>query len=119
MAVARLAYDADLSGMIVAPTMTIHGKYDPTAFVWHQAAYRDRVAAAGRSDLLVQTFTNEAEHSALSAPEYVAVFDGLMAWIDQGAKPDAGSVAALCEAVRPQYAGECLFDERFRPTVER
>lgn len=115
MAVARLAYDADLSGLIVAPTVTIHGKYDPTAFVWHQAAYRERVAAAGRSDLLVQTFTNEAEHSALNAPEYVAVFEALTGWIDQGAKPDASSVAALCEAASPRYGAACLFDESFVP----
>ena len=119
MGVARLAYDADLSGLIVAPTVTIHGKYDPTAFVWHQAAYRDRVAAAGRSELLVQTFTNEAEHSALNAPEYVAVFEALMAWIDQGAKPDARSVATLCEAASPRYGAACLFDEEYRPTTGR
>ena len=61
MGVARLAYDADLSGLIVAPTITIHGKADPTAFVSNEAVYRDRVASAGRSDLLVQTFTDEAE----------------------------------------------------------
>ncbi|MGN7099460.1 hypothetical protein [Brevundimonas diminuta] len=119
MAVARLAYDADLSGLIVAPTITIHGKDDPTAFVWHQAAYRDRVASAGRSELLVQTFTNEAEHSALSPPEYVAVFDALMAWIDQGATPDAASVAALCDAARSRHAGACLFDEQYRPVAGR
>ena len=111
MAVARLAYDADLSGMIAAPTVTIHGKDDPTAFVWHQDAYRDRVAAAGRADLLVQTFTDEAEHSALSPPEYVAVFEALMGWIDHGVKPDARSVAALCETARPRYDAVCLFDE--------
>ena len=115
MAVARLAYDADLSGLIVAPTLTIHGKDDPTAFVWHEAAYRERVAAAGRSDLLVQTFTNEASHSALSPPEYVAVIEGLMQWLDQGVKPDARSVAALCEAARSRYKTACLFDEDFAP----
>lgn len=115
MAVARLAYDADLSGLIVAPTVTIHGKYDPTAFVWHEAVYRERVAAAGRSELLVQTFTDEAEHSALSAPEYVAVFEALMVWLDQGVKPDARSVAALCETARSRYKTACLFDEDFAP----
>jgi len=117
MALARLAYDADLSGLIVAPTVTIHGKYDPTAFVSNQAAYRERVAAAGQSDLLVQTYTNEAEHSALSAPEYVAVFDALMEWIDNGAKPDARSVATLCEAARPRYGAACLFDESYSPAA--
>ncbi|WP_447910364.1 hypothetical protein [Brevundimonas bullata] len=118
-AVARLAYDADLSGLIVAPTVTIHGKYDATAFVSNQAAYRDTVAAAGRSELLVQTFTNESEHSALSTPEYVAVFEALMTWIDQGAKPDPRSVATLCEAARVRYDAACLFDERYVPSTGR
>ena len=117
MGVARLAYDADLSGLIVAPTITIHGKDDPTAFVWHEAAYRDRVAAAGRSSLLVQTFTDEASHSALSPPEYVAVFEALMAWIDGGTKPEPRSVAALCEAARARYDAACFFDEDYAPTM--
>jgi len=115
MAVARLAYDAALSGMIVAPIVALHGKHDATAFVSNEAAYRDRVAAAGRSHLLVQTFTNESAHSALSAPEYVAVFEALMLWIDQGVKPDARSVAALCETASPRYGAPCLFDETYRP----
>lgn len=115
MAVARLSYDADLSGMIVAPTVTIHGKYDPTAFVWHQAAYRDRVASAGRFDLLVQTFTNEAEHSALSASEYVAVFQSLLQWLDEGEKPTPASIATLCMEVSAAYAQGCHFDADYIP----
>ncbi len=99
--------------------MTIHGKYDPTGFVWHKAAYHNRVAASGRSEFLVQPFTNEAEHSALNAPEYVAVFEALMAWIDQGAKPDASSVATLCEAGSSRYGAACLFDEEYRPATGR
>ncbi|MFZ4165950.1 hypothetical protein [Brevundimonas sp. NPDC058933] len=117
MGVARLAYDADLSGLIVAPTVTIHGKYDPTAFVTNQTAYRDRVAAAGRSDLLVQTFTDESEHSALNAPEYVAVFEALMRWLNEGVKPDVKSIAGLCENARARYGEACLFDENHVPVA--
>ncbi len=117
MAVARLAYDADLSGMIVAPTVTIHGKYDPTAFVWHQAAYRDRVEAAGRGDLLVQTYTEESAHSLLSAPQYVAVFKALSAWLDGENKPTPDSIAASCELAALRYGQSCHFDTDYRPEV--
>lgn len=117
MALARLGYDADLSGMIVAPTLTIHGKYDPTAFVWHEAVYRDHVAAAGRSDLLVQTFTNETTHSALHAPEYVAIFEAMMDWVDNDNKPSPASVATLCEAAKGRYDQACAFDVDFVPTA--
>lgn len=116
-AVARLAYDADLTGLIVAPTITIHGKDDPTAFAWHEAAYRERVTSAGRGDLLVQTFTDEDEHSRLSPPQYVAVFRALSQWIDQNDKPDVASIAALCEEVRVKHAGACLFDQNYQPTI--
>jgi len=115
MGLARLAYDADLSGLIVAPTLTIHAKNDPTAFVWHEAAYRDSVAAAGRSDLLVQTFTDESSHSALHAPEYVAIFEAMTAWLDQGRKPSPQSVAALCDAASQRYGQTCEFDVDFTP----
>ena len=118
-AVARLSYDADLSGMIVAPTITIHGKYDPTAFVWHQAAYRDRVEHAGRSDLLVQTFTEESAHSALSAPQYVAVFQALSAWLEDGSKPSPETIEARCDAASARYDKPCLFDTTYRPEVPR
>lgn len=117
MGVARLAYDADLSGLIVAPTVTIHGKDDPTAFVWHQAAYRDRVAAAGRSDLLVQTYTDEAAHSALSSPEYVGVFEALMDWLDTGRRPTPADIAARCDQAAPRYATACRFNLEFEPSV--
>ncbi|MCV0414899.1 MAG: hypothetical protein K5831_08445 [Brevundimonas sp.] len=118
MGEARLAYDAALSGLIVAPTLTIHGKADPTAFVSNEAAYRRTVAAAGRSDLLVQTFTDEAEHSRLSAPQYVALFQAMSRWLDAGDKPTPQGVAALCQAAAPRYDGGCHFDVDFTPTVD-
>lgn len=118
MAVARLAYDAELSGLIAVPTLTIHGKADPTAFVSNEADYREVVAAAGRSDLLVQTFTDEAEHSRLSPPQYVAVFQAMSAWLDEGRKPTPQSVEALCETAAPRYGQACHFDTDFTPAAE-
>ena len=118
MGEARLAYDAALSGLIVAPTLTIHGKADPTAFVSNEAAYRQTVAAAGRSDLLVQTFTDEAEHSRLSSPQYVALFQAMSRWLDAGDKPTPDSVAALCQAAAPRYDGGCHFDTDFVPVAD-
>lgn len=116
MAVARLAYDADLSGLIILPTLTIHAKNDPTALVGLEALYRDTVAAAGRSDLLVQTFTDEEQHSKLSTPEYAGLLDALMGWITRGDKPTPASVAAACEARSAAYGEACLFDTSYVPT---
>jgi hypothetical protein len=117
VAVARLAYDADLSGQIMLPTLSIHAKNDPTVFVGVDAIYRDIVAAAGRSDLLVQTFTDEDTHSKLSTPEYAGMLDALMAWIIKGEKPTPTTVAAACETHAATYGEPCKFDTDFTPTV--
>jgi hypothetical protein len=116
-ATARLAYDADLSGLIMLPTLTIHARNDPTAFVGMEALYRETVAAAGRSDLLVQTFTDEAVHSKLSTPEYAGLLDALMAWITKGEKPTPTSVAAACGTHAAAYGEPCRFDTGFVPTA--
>lgn len=115
LAVAMLAYDSDLSGLIVLPTVTLHGKGDPTAFVEQEASYRDTVTAAGRSALLLQTFTNESEHSKLSTPQYVAALAALLDWIERGVRPTPADVAARCAYAAPAYGEPCRFDPAFVP----
>ena len=84
-------------------------------FVWHEAAYREAVGGAGRSDLLVQTFTDEASHSKLSTPQYAALLSALMRWIDTGERPTPQAVANACPAFAEIYGEPCRFDPAFRP----
>ncbi|NEX91535.1 hypothetical protein [Caulobacter sp. 17J65-9] len=113
-AVTRLAYDADLTGQIALPTLTVHGIDDPVASVRHEAAYRDVVAAAGRSQLLVQTFVDEAEHSQLATPQYAALLRALSAWIETGEKPTPAGVDRLCR--EHDVTGEgCRFKPDYTP----
>jgi hypothetical protein len=114
-AVRRLAYDSDLTGFIVVPTLTMHAKDDPTAFVEFEAAYRDVVARAGNADLLVQTFTNENVHSKLSTPQYAALFAALHGWIETGQKPSPASIDAACGSYAEKYAEPCRFDPDYTP----
>ncbi len=115
IAVAELAYDSDLSGLIVAPVITLHGLHDPVANVSHQAAYRLTIDQAGRGDLLVQSFTGEAEHSRLSGPAYPTIFSALMTWIETGQKPTQASIKAACPAFAEKYREPCLFVVPFSP----
>ena len=116
-AVRLLAYDADLSGKIVLPTLTMHAKNDPTALVQLEAQYRELLAKAGNADLLVQNFTDEAEHSKLSTPQYAALFDAMVDWIDKGDKPSRASVAATCEDKSKIYKEPCRFLADFEPQL--
>ncbi|MNL23256.1 hypothetical protein D3C87_1446350 [compost metagenome] len=113
-----MVYDADLTGQIVLPTITLHAKDDPTVFVNHEAIYRQTVEKAGNGDLLQQNFSDEAEHSKLSTPKYAALFSAMLSWIDRNEKPTKQSVAALCEEKRKTYDEACKLLPEFEPAVE-
>jgi hypothetical protein len=110
-----LAYDADMTGALKVPTLTLHAEDDPTAFVELESTFRELVTKAGRQNLLVQSFTDEHEHSKEATPEYAALFRAMMAWIETGHKPDVASLASLCEAARDIYGEACHFDPSFFP----
>jgi len=108
-AVARLAYDADLSGLIALPTLTMHALHDPVANFEMEAQYAQVVAKAGRSHLLVQTVTDEDQHSKLSDSEYVALLEALDHWVETRQAPSVDDLASRCAALLPQYGQGCRF----------
>ncbi|MBU2166819.1 MAG: hypothetical protein KKF88_03170 [Alphaproteobacteria bacterium] len=97
-AVAMLAHDADLTGQIVAPTMTLHALHDPTVFYAAEAVYAETVDSAGRSHLLVQAATDEDQHSKLEDASYLTVLAALERWIDTGERPDPTRFQQDCVA---------------------
>ena len=114
-AVRQLSRDSDLSGKLTVPTLTMHAIDDPTAFVELERVFRDTVAKAGASDLLVQSFTDEHEHSKLATPQYAALLRGMIAWIEQGTKPSPTSLAKGCEAAVADYGETCHFVVTYQP----
>jgi len=116
-AVAMLADDSDMSGRIAIPVVTMHAIDDPIAMVEQEAHYRAVVDRAGHGDLLVQTFTDEHEHSKLNDPEYAAVLDALMQWVITGTQPTPAGIAAACAPYQAVYGGQCLFRPDFHPAA--
>lgn len=110
-----LAYDSDLSGRLTIPTLTMHAEDDPTAFVELESVFHDTVAKARRDALLVQSFTDEHEHSKLATPEYAALFRAMMAWITLGQKPSSAALADRCAEAQKIYGEACHFDPEFHP----
>jgi pimeloyl-ACP methyl ester carboxylesterase len=113
--VQRLADDSDLSGKLIVPTLTMHAIDDPTAFVELEHTFRDTVAKAGASNLLVQSFTDEHEHSKLATPEYAALLRAMTAWIEKGVKPSPASLAAGCAEAVATYGEACHFEVAYQP----
>ncbi|MDP9046412.1 MAG: hypothetical protein M3O01_16550 [Pseudomonadota bacterium] len=111
-AVARFAEDADPTGDISVPVLTLHAIDDPIAFVELEHGFLDTMTAAGNATHLVQTYTDEHEHSALSGSEYLAAMESLLEWVGTGERPTPESIARLCEA---QDASGCHFVPGYRP----
>ena len=112
--VRKLADDSDLTGKLLVPTLTMHAIDDPTAFVELEQVLHDTVAKAGKSDLLVQSFTDEHEHSKLATPEYAALLRAMTAWIEQGAKPSPATLAASCAQAVKTYGEACHFQVDYK-----
>jgi hypothetical protein len=106
-AVAELARDSDPQGSVNMPVLSLHAVNDPTAFVELSSTYRETLNRAGKGQLLVQTFSDESEHSYLSDPQYPALFTALLNWIDRNQKPTPQTVAALCKGYEAAYGDTC------------
>ena len=107
-AVAALAYDADLSGLIVLPTVTVHARHDPTVSYEADAAYRATVDAAGRGHLLLQALTDERDHSRLQDATYTTALQVLEQWLDTGARPGPDAFRNAC-AKASRTRDDCRF----------
>ncbi|MFN3932101.1 MAG: hypothetical protein ACK4JY_10175 [Brevundimonas sp.] len=107
-AVAQLAYDSDLSGLIVLPTLTVHARHDPTVSYRSEAIYAAIVRAAGRSHLLAQAATDEDQHSKLADGGYLTGLAALEQWIGDGRRPDSAGFQTACLALAPR--AECRFE---------
>lgn len=110
-ALAALADDSDLTGAIPVPTLTVHGIDDPIAFVEQEARYAEVVAAAGRSDRLVQTFVDSREHSDLGDATRATALAALVRWIETGTRPAPADLASACPEIGRHLGAPC----RFRP----
>ncbi|MBT9599111.1 MAG: hypothetical protein IV094_24280 [Vitreoscilla sp.] len=114
-AVARFSADADLTGQIDLPVLTVHGIDDATAFVEMDHAFADTMAKAGRAGRLVQTFTSDREHSYLSDPVYATLVGVLVRWVERGEKPTPAGIAAACWAMEGPFGPGCRFELAYQP----
>ena len=114
-AVERFAADADLTGRIGVPVLTVHGVGDATAFVELESAFRQTMEHGGSAARLMQTFTNDSEHSYLSDPVYPTLFEALLHWVERGEKPTPDGIAERCKSFEAQFGAGCRFVPGYVP----
>ena len=95
------AYSGDITG----PVITLHNSEDPLCPVAHNCIYRDTVAAAGNSYLLLQVFTEWMGHANFTVEQYVLTVQAMKDWLDSGIKPSPPDSTAFpaAEGFLPGY----------------
>jgi hypothetical protein len=76
------------SGRISDPLLTLHGTGDLFVPIHMEQSYRRKVDGAGNGDLLVQRAIRSGGHCQFSAPELETAWADLIAWVEDGSKPE-------------------------------
>ena len=85
---------ADFSGHITVPVLSIHTTGDAFVPFSLEQSYRRKTLAVGTDDLLVQRGIRRPRHCQFEAAERTRAFDDLVAWIEEGIKPEGDDVLA-------------------------
>jgi hypothetical protein len=74
-------------GDLSNPFLTPHTTRDPVVPFRTEELFREKVAAAGKADFLVQQSVGEFGHCTYGKDRLLQVFADLVLWVDQGVQP--------------------------------
>jgi hypothetical protein len=94
------------------PVLTLHTLGDLFVPFSMEQIYAQRVAANGRSDLLVQRAIRGVGHCDFAPAEFVQGFVDLVAWVEHGIKPEGDDVLTTAVVADPFYG--CTFTTETR-----
>jgi pimeloyl-ACP methyl ester carboxylesterase len=104
-AVARMARDSTMSGLVGVPTLTLHSTGDGTDPASAERWYGDHAAALHRSGNLRQAFVDRANHCFFTAAEELAALGALTTRLDTGRWGDTSAAAlnTVADSYGPEY----------------
>lgn len=90
----------EITGDLELPMLTLHTTGDWQVPIDQEIILRETVAGAGKSDLLVQRAIRDREHCSTTATEWETAFEDLVAWVEDGARPQGEDLVSggLAEA---------------------
>jgi len=88
-------HNANYTGKIKNPVLTMHTKIDPLVTVSQELRYAQTVAASNRSASLFQTYTNGNGHCAFSGPQIITAVNAINSWVTTGTRPTAANFPAV------------------------
>ena len=92
-----------INGEFSVPVVTLHTLGDIYVPFHMEQVYRQRAAAKGNSDLLVQRAIRAAGHCDFTVAERVAAFADLSKWVETGVKPAGDDVLTASVVAGPDY----------------
>ncbi|MEX0682012.1 MAG: DUF6351 family protein [Dehalococcoidia bacterium] len=81
-------YGNDITGDLQMPVLTLHTTGDGQVPIEQARLLRRLVDEAGKTDLLVQRVFRDLNHCGFSIAEWEASLEDLMAWVENGVKPE-------------------------------
>ena len=106
-AVAKLAYDSDLTGLIVLPTIAVHWDKDPTVSADADKFYEAKIRSNGLGDYFLGLTSREGTHSKLPDADIMAALDSVVRWAETAQKPTQDQVQTRCKDVARRLNGTC------------
>jgi acetyl esterase/lipase len=91
------------------PVLTLHNLGDLFVPVLNEVAYAERVAANGKSDLLVQRAIRGVGHCDFTAQEFSTAFLDLVSWVNTGVKPAGDDFLDAATVADPEFG--CAFTD--------
>jgi hypothetical protein len=79
--------NADYTGYIKNPVLTLHTLYDPLVPVSHENKYFETVQSAGETDNLYQAYTNGNGHCAFTGDQLVTAVNAINNWVVRRKRP--------------------------------
>ncbi len=86
-----LKLNAQYTGKIDNPVLTLHTLYDPLVTVSQEREYAQTVGQAGRSRHLFQTYTNGNGHCNFTGEQLVTSINAINTWVRTRTKPTAAN----------------------------
>jgi hypothetical protein len=96
--------NTDYNGKIRNPILSMHTFIDPLLVVANESAYAELNTAAGREELLFQTFTTGVGHCNFTGPQILTAIGAIDQWVRTGVKPSTA-----------QFPGALGFNPAFVP----
>jgi pimeloyl-ACP methyl ester carboxylesterase len=108
-----LANIPPIAGDLPIPVVSLHTIGDLFVPFSMEQIYARRVAAGGKADLLVSRAIRDVSHCGFTVPEQERAFADLVAWVDQGIKPNGDAILDPTTVASPAFG--CQFTLAPRP----